>query len=87
MSGILAQSFELMVLGMGFVFVFLAILVVATNAMSRIAMKYFPEPVVQKPAPARPTANASQPGSGQVDATTLAVITAALKQHRSRHKK
>jgi oxaloacetate decarboxylase gamma subunit len=83
MSEILVQSVELMFLGMGFVFVFLAVLVVATSAMSNVVMKYFPEPLPQLVAPRRV---ASQP-KGQIDSTTMAVITAAIKQHRSRQKK
>lgn len=83
MSEILVQSLELLVLGMGFVFVFLMVLVWATSTMSSLVMKHLPEPVPQAAAPRRA---APQP-KNQIDSTTMAVIAAALKQHRSRQKK
>lgn len=82
-ENILVLSFELMLLGMGFVFVFLIALVFATGAMSNLVTKYLPEPAPTPVATRKPAA-AAKP---QIDSTTMAVISAALKQHRSRHKK
>ena len=66
-----------MLLGMGTVFVFLTILVIVTTIMSALVQKYG---AVQ---PADP----EQAGAaGQLDdATLLAVISAAIHAHRSRH--
>lgn len=83
MNELLAQAFELMAAGMGFVFVFLALLILATTFMSRIITKYVPEPAAPAPAPKAPVV----PAQVQVDAQLLAVIAAAVKEHRSRHKK
>ncbi|MGB1142640.1 MAG: OadG family protein [Halioglobus sp.] len=78
---IVAQGLELMLYGMGTVVVFLALLVVATGAMSRTVNRYFPEEpeVLAEPVPARqpvPTA--------ATDAELVAVISAAVQQHRKR---
>ena len=49
---IVGQGVELMLYGMGTVVVFLAALVVATTAMSRVVTRFFPEPgtVAEPPA-------------------------------------
>lgn len=80
----MSQAFDLMIAGMGFVFVFLTILVGVTNVMSKVAAKLEP------PAPAIPAAKpaaAAPAASVANDAKLLAVISAAVAQHRSRHKK
>lgn len=80
---IVAQGFELMLYGMGTVVLFLSLLVVATSAMSRLMIRYFPDP---EP----PAVPAREPAGGAVSAGTdprlLAVITAAIHRHR-RHRK
>ncbi|MBK8970167.1 MAG: OadG family protein [Hahellaceae bacterium] len=83
-ENILVLSFELMMLGMGFVFIFLIVLVFATGAMSNLVTKYLPEPEPKPVVARKPSAAAAK---AQIDSTTMAVIAAALKQHRSRHKK
>ncbi len=83
MSGILGQSFELMLVGMGFVFVFLTILVGAMTLMSRLVGKYFPEAPPQARAVIPPAAS---PAPAQIDPTTLAVLSAAIQKHRSQKK-
>ena len=66
-----------MLLGMGTVFVFLALLVVVTSIMSTLVEKYGP---VQPPGPQKTGA------AGQLDEATLfAVISAAIHAHRSKH--
>jgi len=67
-----------MLLGMGVVFVFLALLVVITTFMSAIIQKYFPEPT---PA-ASPASDSSPPDSDIPEPRILAAIEAAIKQHR-----
>jgi len=84
MNELLAKALELMTAGIGFVFVFLMALIFAITIVSRLINRYFPEPAV-------PTAPASKapvaPGAPQVDAQLLSVISAAVKEYRSHHKK
>jgi oxaloacetate decarboxylase gamma subunit len=76
-ESLINQGLELMLFGMGTVIVFLTLLVYATTAMSLLVQKFFP--AEQERAPA--LVSSSTPA---VDATTLAVIAAAIHQHRSR---
>ncbi|ETX09372.1 oxaloacetate decarboxylase [Marinomonas ushuaiensis DSM 15871] len=79
MSGLLEEGIGLMVLGMGFVFLFLIILIFVTGYMSRLLNHFFPE--VQVATPVEPTARSvNQPS---IDAQMVAVITAAVHQHRN----
>ncbi|ARU57603.1 MAG: OadG family protein [Pseudomonadales bacterium] len=80
MSNLMSQAFELMIVGMGFVFVFLVILIFATTAMSKVAAKLTP-PAPQLPATPKQTASPAD------DAQLLAVISAAVQKYRSHHKK
>jgi oxaloacetate decarboxylase gamma subunit len=67
---------ELMFAGMGIVFIFLTMLVFAINLMSAFVQRYFPTisvPDVQR-------------GKGTVDKTTVAAISAAVHQYRSKYK-
>ena len=71
----LNDGVELMVLGMGIVFLFLVMLIVAVNMMTFIVQKYFPSAEVkQKPVPA----NAGN------EAGRVAAISAAVHQHRKK---
>ena len=79
MENLLSEGLELMVFGMGFVVVFLTLLVFATTAMSAVVGKYFPEaPAVPKAKKAVPAAAAA----GNND-ELIAVMTAAVHKHRS----
>jgi oxaloacetate decarboxylase gamma subunit len=80
-AGIIEQGLQLMIYGMGTVVVFLALLVVATWAMSRLMDRYFPEPVPE-PA-AAPVARSRSPATGD-DAQVIAAISAALHRHRNK---
>ncbi len=74
------EGLLLMVIGMGTVFVFLTILVLTTQAMSRL-LAYLPEeapPALATVAPVTP------PTGGIADDTLVAVISAALHRHRGR---
>jgi oxaloacetate decarboxylase gamma subunit len=77
---IIAQGMELMLYGMGTVFVFLGLLVLATTGMSGLITRYFPQP---EPPPVtarmRGQGNAA---AGELDPGVVAVITAAIHQHR-----
>jgi len=74
---IVAQGLELMVYGMGSVVVFLALLIVCTTAMSLTISRFFPEPQPIHRAP-RKTPRIEQ------DEELIAVISAAVHQHRKR---
>ena len=83
---IIGQGLELMLYGMGTVVLFLALLVIATVAMSRLVERYFPEP---KPAPTVDEALRRLRGekvAADTDAELVAVIGAAVHQHRVRNK-
>ncbi|MAA70126.1 MAG: oxaloacetate decarboxylase [Bermanella sp.] len=79
MSPIVADGLGLMGFGMGTVFIFLVVLIFATTIMSKLVTKYFPEAL---PAPAKVK---KAPAQG-VDPQLLKVLTAAVKEHRSRQK-
>ncbi|WP_396588865.1 OadG family protein [Bermanella sp. R86510] len=79
MSPIVADGLGLMVFGMGTVFTFLVVLIIATTIMSSLINKFFPEPVL---VPKKP---ANKPGQG-VDPQLLKVLSAAVKEHKARRK-
>lgn len=66
-----------MLTGMGIVYAFLALLVVAIKAMTSIASRYFPE---------TPVGLVSTPGK-TTESLMIAAITAAVHQYRSKHNK
>ena len=74
-----AQGIDLMLFGMGTVFVFLTLLVIVTMIMSAIVSKYLAEDPDAELASV-PNANSAAP----VSKTTLAVIQAAIQAHRSK---
>lgn len=76
-SDIVAQGLELMLYGMGSVVVFLALLVVCTTVMSTTVNRLFPEQLPVRRA-SRKTAPVEQ------DEELVAVISAAVHQHRTR---
>ena len=79
----MSQAVDLMVAGMGFVFVFLIVLVFATLLMSKLLTRFAP------PEPATPakTPSAKSKASAAVDPDTAEAIKKAIAQFRSRHKK
>ncbi len=79
MNNLLWEGFNLMIIGMGAVFLFLVLLVVTTTLMSTLIARLLP------PAELRPTP--SGPGQPPADDAQLpVVITAAIHRHRSRRK-
>ncbi len=78
-TNLINEGLTLMVFGMGFVFVFLTLLVFITGMMSRLVERFIPEPqpVLATAAPA--------PVAATDDGQLVAVISAAIKQYRSRH--
>lgn len=79
MAEMMSSGIELMFAGMGIVFLFLTMLVVAINMMSSLLQRFFPD------APASQMAAAASMSSG-IDKSIIAAITAAVHQHRSKHK-
>lgn len=77
---ILEQGMNLMLYGMGSVFVFLTLLVAGTTLMSGFISKYMPE---DEPVALPPKAVLNKQ-SLAVDSTTLAVIQDAIHQHRAK---
>ncbi len=75
MNELLSTGIEVMLLGMGIVFGFLAMLVLTIQTMSSVVTRYFPEMPEQHPA-------IKQTGE---DPGTLAAITAAVHQYRKKH--
>lgn len=75
---LLQEGLALMGFGMGFVFVFLTLLVIATTLMSRVVDRLAPVPEPKAPAaaPAR-----------QDDEELLAVLSAAVHRYRQRHRR
>lgn len=72
----ISSGIELMVTGMGIVFLFLAMLVVAVNMMSWTVQRYFPQ--------APESLDVSD--SHATDANVIAAITAAVHQYRNKYK-
>lgn len=84
MNNLINDGLGLMSLGMGFVFLFLCVLIVATTFMSKLIGRYFPEtlPTAKKAATA-PSGSSGAVNSG-MDPKLTAAITAAIHQHRKR---
>lgn len=79
-SSLIEQGFDLMLFGMGTVFVFLTLLIIITTFMSKIIVTWFPEKVVEAPAPRKKPAASG----AAVAPATLKIIQAAVEQHRKR---
>ncbi len=73
-ESVMQQGVDLMLFGMGTVFVFLTLLVIATVIMSALVQRFFPE----APEPA------GQAPAGVSDPKLLAIIKAAIDQHRNK---
>ncbi|MCO7224199.1 OadG family protein [Pleionea sp. CnH1-48] len=74
MSDLLLEGLTLMLIGMGTVFVFLALLVVTLTLTSNLILKFWPE------AEATDSHDTAASDNGEV----IAAITAAIHQHRNR---
>lgn len=80
MDGIASQAIDLLVVGMGTVFSFLALLILATSLMSRFVDLISPPETRQPPASSAPTQNPPN----MEDQQLIAVISSALHKHRNR---
>ncbi|GGX99728.1 hypothetical protein GCM10007160_29350 [Litchfieldella qijiaojingensis] len=79
---LLLEGLYLMVFGMGFVFVFLTLLVIATTLMSKVVGRMAPAPV--RSAGANP---GRAPAPTRDDDDLMVVISAALHRYRQRHRR
>lgn len=75
MSPILSEGLNLMAFGMGTVFVFLNILIIATFLMSAAVDRLIPNPV--------PKLSIQEPDAPAIDSTLLKVLTAAIKERKA----
>jgi oxaloacetate decarboxylase gamma subunit len=72
-SNLLTEAINLTLFGMGFVFVFLAVMVVVTNLMSRIVLKI--QPAINF------TESSTASSTVEIDNKTRAIIEAAIRMH------
>jgi oxaloacetate decarboxylase gamma subunit len=77
MNELLSSGIELMLIGMGIVFGFLTMLVIAIGAMSSLVQRFFPEMPGIHPA-------LGQHGD---DPSVMAAISAAVHQYRKKYSK
>ena len=75
-NNLLSDAITLTMFGMGFVFVFLALMVVVTNLMSKFVTKIQPSMNV--------SASIGSESSMEIDEKTRAIIEAAIKMHIQR---
>jgi len=80
MNELLAPGFELSLVGMSIVFIFLAMLILAVNIMSATILRFFPEASVEVEKVTKATTD-------EIDPDVLAAISAAVHQHRAKHTK
>ena len=80
---LLSEGFGLMLFGMGFVFLFLTLLVGVTRGMSLLVQHWTPEPA---PQPIYPSRSVSANPTAQ-DPELIAAISAAITQHRQQKQK
>lgn len=75
MENLVSQGFELAIFGMGTVFVFLTLLILATHCMSLLVQKFEHE-----------TSNQAVLAETQIDDHhLLTIISAAIAQHKNKH--
>lgn len=75
MTGQLSAGVDLMLVGMGLVFLFLAMLIVAVNLMSALILRFFP---ITPPPPPVAAVETAQPD-------LIAAISIALHRYRTKH--
>jgi oxaloacetate decarboxylase gamma subunit len=77
MNELMTSGIELMLIGMGMVFGFLAMLIVAIKTMSALVLRFFPE---------LPAGQHAGSHHGD-DLGTIAAISAAVHQYRKKYRK
>ncbi|MGB0360474.1 MAG: OadG family protein [Endozoicomonas sp.] len=82
-SELISEGSSLMLFGMGFVFLFLSLLVLMTRLMSKVITRFFSEPAARTPSP-NSTSLAGTKISLDNKSELVAAISAAIKSHRSK---
>ncbi len=72
-ANLVAEGVKFMFLGMGTVFLFLVIMIIAMTLQAKIIQRFFPEPN-QGSVPAAPAQNAQQKKNNKVAAIVAAII-------------
>nr|WP_298379965.1 OadG family protein [uncultured Halomonas sp.] len=86
-ASLMQEGWSLVAFGMGFVFVFLTLLVFATVLMSRLVMSFVPVPAKQDES-SRSASGGDKGANKRVGNDELiAVISAAVKHYRQRHRR
>lgn len=84
MSELISAGLNLALYGMGFVFTFLILLVILTTLMSTLVQRFMPSPEPVVPQRSGGKRSAQRPSAAKPDqAKLVAVISAAIRQHRS----
>lgn len=79
MNEMMSSGVELMLIGMGIVFAFLALLIVMVNIMTAVIQRFFPEdPALD--------VSAVSASTSHTDAGVIAAISAAVHQYRNKNK-
>ncbi|GHA98849.1 OadG family protein [Modicisalibacter luteus] len=79
-SQLVQEGLSLMAFGMGFVFVFLTLLVFATTGMSRLVMRFVPTPVKEE-------TSRQAPPPARAEDDVMAAISVAVHRYRQRHRR
>ncbi|MDC9728049.1 MAG: OadG family protein [Methyloprofundus sp.] len=77
MNEVMTQGVELMLTGMGIVFLFLVMLIGVVKLMAYCVVNFFPEEIPAAPVVPKPVSTGVTPA-------VTAAITAAVHQHRSK---
>nr|WP_299244044.1 OadG family transporter subunit [uncultured Halomonas sp.] len=84
-ASLMQEGLSLVAFGMGFVFVFLTLLVFATALMSRLVMTFVP---VKQDEPFRSPPDGGKSANKSLENDeVIAVIGAAVKRYRQRHRR
>ncbi|MFK0572481.1 OadG family protein [Endozoicomonas sp.] len=87
-SDLITEGSSLMLFGMGFVFLFLSLLVLVTSLMSKIITRFFPEPSPSGVSGSNRAAIRPHSPVSSTDQTELvAAISAAIRLHRTKNRK
>jgi oxaloacetate decarboxylase gamma subunit len=78
-QSLMQQGFDLLIYGMGTVFVFLTVLVFVTMGMSAVMRRFFPDPVDT-------TVITESVPVASVSPSVLVAIKAAIEQHRNKRR-
>lgn len=81
---VIEQGLNLMIYGMGTVFVFLTVLVFATMILSSFITRFMPEAEPELPKIKIQSAMSSSEPPAQRHAKAIAIIESAIQQHRAK---